>query len=295
MAAVGGHLVDAACEVVLQSDLTALVSGRPGVAVSRLLADAATPESRGAATTYRFSPASVRAALDAGWTADELLAALRGLSDRPLPQPLEYLVGDVARRHGHVRVRPAGACLVLDETLSEEVLRARALRTLRLARLAPTVLTSPADPDAVLRALRSAGYFPTREDDTGALVVERRETRVADTPTEPGHSRDLVDPDALAGRLLAAGLGHHMADSPTAALLGSLNRRLDPAELDLLADAVDHRRDVRITYSDRNGTISHRVVTPEQVMHRWLVAWCHLRDDEREFTIEKILDVAPPI
>ena len=294
-AAVGEHLVDASCEVVLQSDLTALVSGRPGAAVSRLLADAAQPESRGVATTYRFSPASIRGALDAGWTAQELLAALHALSDRPLPQPLEYLVGDVARRHGHIRVRPAGACLVLEEALSEEVLRSRGLRDLGLARVAPTVLVSPADPDTALRALRVAGYFPIREDASGALVVERRERRVADDPTRSGPARGVVAPETLAAQLIVAGLGDPLADSPTAALLGSLNPRLDGAELDLLADAVDHRRDVRITYSDRNGTISHRIVTPEQVSHRWLVAWCHLRRDEREFTVEKILDVAPPM
>ncbi len=291
--AIGEHLPDAACEVVLQSDLTALVSGRPGPEVRRLLADAAEPESRGAATTHRFSPASIRAALDAGWEADELLAALRRLSARPLPQPLEYLVGDVARRHGHVRVRPAGACLVLDEALSEEVLRARALRSLGLARLAPTVLACPADPDTALRALRAAGYLPVQEDGTGALVVERRETQLADADVRPAH--EVVAPEALAARLLAAGVGHELPGSPTAAELASLNPHLDGAELDLLADAVDHRRDVRITYSDRNGTISHRVVTPEQVLHRWLVAWCHLRHDEREFTVANILDVAPPV
>ncbi|HSK61173.1 MAG TPA: helicase-associated domain-containing protein [Actinomycetospora sp.] len=292
-AAVGGHLPDPACDVVLQSDLTALVSGRPGAEVRRLLADAAVPESRGAATSYRFSPASVRGALDAGWDAEGLLTALRGLSERPLPQPLEYLVGDVARRHGHVRVRPAGACLVLDEALSEEVLRARALRSLGLGRLAPTVLACPADPDTVLGALRAAGYFPVREDATGALVVERRETHLADADVRP--AREVVAPETLAARLLAAGPGDQLGDSPTAAQLASLNPHLDGAELDLLADAVDHHRDVRITYSDRNGTVSHRVVTPEQVLHRWLVAWCHLRRDEREFTIAGILDVAPPV
>ena len=184
---------------------------------------------------------------------------------------------------------------MLEEALSEEVLRSRGLRDLGLARVAPTVLVSPADPDTALRALRVAGYFPIREDASGALVVERRERRVADDPTRSGPARGVVAPETLAAQLIVAGLGDPLADSPTAALLGSLNPRLDGAELDRLADAVDHRRDVRITYSDRNGTISHRIVTPEQVSHRWLVAWCHLRRDEREFTVEKILDVAPPM
>ncbi|GLZ46981.1 hypothetical protein Acsp06_31660 [Actinomycetospora sp. NBRC 106375] len=291
-ARVAEHLVDASCEVVLQSDLTAVVSGRPSAAVSALLTDAAEPESRGSATTYRFSPASVRAALDAGWDADGLLAGLRGLSARALPQPLEYLVGDVARRHGHVRVRPAAACLVLDEPLAEEVLRARALRTLGLTRLAPTVLASASEPGKVMAALRGAGYLPVREDATGAVVVDRAEVRVADADRRP--TRESLAPETLAAQLLEAGVGHHLVSSPTAVELGELNPSLDGAELDLLADAVDHEHDVLITYSDRNGTISHRVVTPVQLLHRWLIAWCHLRQDEREFTVANIRDVAPP-
>ena len=51
---------------MLQSDLTAVVSGQPSAAAARLLAAAAVPEARGVATTWRFSPASVRSALDAG-------------------------------------------------------------------------------------------------------------------------------------------------------------------------------------------------------------------------------------
>lgn len=56
------------CGVILQSDLTAVVSGQPSGAVSRLLTAAAVNEARGNAAVWRFTPASVRAALDAGWT-----------------------------------------------------------------------------------------------------------------------------------------------------------------------------------------------------------------------------------
>jgi hypothetical protein len=59
--------------VILQSDLTAVVSGQPSAAVSRLLAASAVNEARGDAAVWRFTPASVRAALDAGWTGTELL------------------------------------------------------------------------------------------------------------------------------------------------------------------------------------------------------------------------------
>ena len=106
-----GLLPEARSLLVLQSDLTAVVSGQPSAAAARLLAAAAVPEARGVATTWRFSRASVRSALDAGWTAEELTAELAAVTDRALPQPLEYLIADVARRHGAVRVRGA-RCVV---------------------------------------------------------------------------------------------------------------------------------------------------------------------------------------
>lgn len=174
--AVGELLVDAPCEVVLQSDLTALVSGRPGVATARLLAEAATAETRGTATVFRFSSATVRHAFDLGWDADTLLTALRRLSDRPVPQPLEYLVGDVARRHGEVRLRSAATVLVTTEALAEELLRTRSLKDLALAALAPTVLVSAKERAVVLEKVRAAGHFPVKEDASGAVVVERPRT-----------------------------------------------------------------------------------------------------------------------
>lgn len=88
-AAVSGLLADAPREVIVQSDLTAVVSGRLTAAAARLLTEAAEAGSRGTATTWRFTLRSVRGALDRGWNVDGLLAALRELSDRPLPQPLE--------------------------------------------------------------------------------------------------------------------------------------------------------------------------------------------------------------
>ncbi|NMO90311.1 helicase-associated domain-containing protein [Actinomycetospora sp. TBRC 11914] len=290
-AAVAGDLVDPTCEVVLQSDLTALVSGRPDLAVTRLLEDAARPESRGSATVHRFSPASVRTAMDRGWDAEGLLAALRGLSERPVPQPLEYLVRDVARRHGEVRVRPVSSCLVLEETLAEELLRTRSLRSLGLVRLAPTVLSSPAAPAAVLEALRQAGHFPVREDESGALTVERDETRLASSAERP--ARDLVTPEDLADRVREAGIGHP-EDTVTGARLAELAPHLDPVEIDLLADALDEERPVTIVYRGQSGAYTKRVVTPYELHHRRMVAWCHLRDDEREFTVARIQEVLPP-
>src|SRR5690606_2916954 len=97
------------------SDLTALVPGTPSARVSGLLDSRADRESSGGAVTWRFSPDSVRRALDAGTSADGLGEQLSGLCDRELPQPLTYLIADVGRRHGRLRVASAVSLIRSDD------------------------------------------------------------------------------------------------------------------------------------------------------------------------------------
>ena len=154
------------------SDLTVMVSGSPDMAVVDLLDVTADREARGAASTWRLTPHSVRRALDDGFEAADLLDQLRELADGPLPQPVEYLVRDVGRRYGRVRVGPSGALLVGDDqALLAELAVNRALRQLGLYQVAPTVLVASAGPAAVVDALRAAGYLPRHVDAAGDRVV----------------------------------------------------------------------------------------------------------------------------
>ncbi len=99
----------AAGQAVFGSDLTAVVTGPPTGELSSLLDSCADRESRGGAVTWRFTTTSVRRALDAGVTAAELASRLESVATTGLPQPLTYLLGDVGRRHGSLRVaRGAG-------------------------------------------------------------------------------------------------------------------------------------------------------------------------------------------
>jgi hypothetical protein len=260
--------------------------------VARLLAASAVNEARGNAAVWRFTPASVRAALDAGWTAPELLAELTAVADRAVPQPLEYLITDSARRHGHVRVRATRSCVVADEALATEILNTRSLAKLEFARLAPTVLSSPAEPDRVLELLRAAGLAPVAEDASGAIVVEHHEVHQAENASEV-RPRTRVSAAELAQRLAADPKGEHARISDTFDLLAKLNPRLDDAELDLLAHAIDNHDDVLIAYRDKNGSHSIRQVRPHVVHDRWLEAYCHLRGADREFAVANIESVAP--
>ncbi len=167
--------------VTLQADLTALVTGPPAPALATLLDQMADRTGRDAAHTWRFTPASVRRALDAGQTREDLLAKLATAAPRGVPQVLEQLFADIARRHGKLRVG-SGACWVRsdDAPLLAEVLRDRKLAALKFRALAPTVLATSRPPADTLKALRAAGYAPVREDSSGRVVVARVERRRAE-------------------------------------------------------------------------------------------------------------------
>jgi hypothetical protein len=267
------------------------VSGQPSAAVARLLAAAAVPETRGVATTWRFSPAGVRAALDEGWTAQTLTAGLDAATDRPLPQPLEYLIADVARRHGAVRVRGARCCVTGTEPEVAEILATRGLQNLHLSRIAPTVLVSPFELDEVVARLRKAGFAPMPEDAEGVVIVPRR----AGTATRGTASRRPRTPQRVLAAELAALLhsGRTAPASPSYERVAELAPHLDEAEIALLADALDRAADVRISYRNRAGNRSVRTIRPDDLSDRWISSWCHLRGAQREFAVAGIQSVSP--
>lgn len=163
-----------------QADLTAVVAGAPEAALTELLNTAAVRESEGHAVVWRFSATSVRHALDAGRDPEDLINALTQVAQGELPQPLSYLIKDVGRTHGRMRVVRSGCCIRSeDEALLTELAAARSLRKLGLRRIAPTVLISSSPERETLDALRAAGYTPALEAETGATIVEKPEQRRA--------------------------------------------------------------------------------------------------------------------
>lgn len=158
--------------LLVQSDLTAVVPGRPAPVLAELLERSSAVESRGGALTVRFTAESVRGALDAGLSADELVEALERFTPGPLPSTLTVLVDDVARRYGAVRVRGVSSLLrAPDPAVAAGLIANARLRDLELAEAAPGVLASTAPPGRVLRELREAGLAPVLEDASGRLLL----------------------------------------------------------------------------------------------------------------------------
>ncbi|MGF0118033.1 helicase-associated domain-containing protein [Promicromonospora sp. Marseille-Q5078] len=208
-------------EVLLQGDLTGIVPGRPSQALAVLLGRSADVESRGAATTVRFSPASVTRALDHGTTADELLDALARRSRVPVPQPLEYLVRDTARRHESLRVGSAGSYVrAADPAVLAGLAADPRLAHLGLVRLAPTVLAASVPAVELHDALRARGLLSAVEGPDGRVLSARlRRPPRLDRGSRDARRGPSAEPEptsddgraALVARLRAADSGDETA------------------------------------------------------------------------------------
>src|SRR5699024_267034 len=140
-----------------------------------------------------------------------------------------YLVEDVARRHGRVRVGTAQSFMRCDDpSLVAQVLGSPAAEKCALRMVAPTVLVSQARPLDLVDALREDGFAPVVEDTTGAVVALTRPVarvqpaatgRAPRIPTRiPGRSelRSAVAAMRSADRVRAARSGDSGSGGPGA-------------------------------------------------------------------------------
>ena len=288
----GDLLPEPVDHLLLQADLTAVAPGPLVPALGAEVDLAADVESRGAATVYRFTPDSVRRALDAGRTADELLAMLEDASPNGVPQPLSYLVRDVARRHGMVRVGAASSFLRSEDPASlAELLLDRRLSHLGLRRLAPTVLAADADGPVVLDALRRTGLAPAAEAADGTLLVQPRTARRA----SPRRRRPVgvTAPRPPSAEELAEAVGRwRLAESgprPGSVDLPFLEPRVS---LEVLRDAVSARRPVWVGYVDETGRTTRRLLDPLTLSGGRLTAVEAGRTGPRTYSVSRVTGVA---
>lgn len=237
--------------VIIQSDLTAIAPGPLEASVAgtlRLLAD---QESRGGGAVYRFSPASIRRGFDAGWAAVEIDDWLQRHSRTGVPQPLRYLIDDVARQHGSIRVGAATSYLRIEDPAQQAaILAGPEAARLQLRSIAPGVLVSAADPDEIVAVLQQLGLKPAAEDDQGRVLTTGPRRRA---PGLSGRSRrpSVPTPQEAASAILAA---ESRLPAPP---------RTDGIEL--LTDAARAGRTVWIAYVDADGVRSRRTLTPLRV------------------------------
>ncbi|WP_242900566.1 helicase-associated domain-containing protein [Actinomadura terrae] len=291
-------------KIVIQADLTAIAPGPLVTELARELALAADVESTGGATVYRFTAESLRRALDAGRTAADVTGLLTRHSATPLPQPLTYLIDDVARRHGHLRVGSLSSYVRTDSPATlDEILADRRSDPLRLHRLAPTVLASSLHRAELLDAFRAMGLAPVAESPGGGVIVTRPDAQRSDPPptaeivrVRPGETADDTMISA-AVRALRAGdeasrHGAEQARLRADAPAGDPPRSPAMATIERLRAAVERGGRVWIGYLDQQGQASSRIVEPVRVEGGFLTGFDATRAAVHRFALHRITGVS---
>jgi len=149
----------------------------------------------------------------------------------------------------------------------------------------------------------SKGYYISRSfflppisfspEEAGALLIMEGATRIfADRSIQRLYSealtkiRAVMRESQLEGmEKLSAGLGMQLSPCMVA----------NYDHLASLQQAVGKRHILKIEYQDKSGTNSHRSVEPIGLMFyafSWhLMAWCHERQDYRDFKVSRILNI----
>jgi hypothetical protein len=250
-------------------------------------------ESRGGATVYRFSEASIRRGLDHGKTGDQIKTFLSKTSKTPMPQPLEYLIADVAKRHGRLRVGSAHTYIRCeDEGLVQQILHDKKCEHLRLRKIAPQVLVTDFELTEVISELREYGYLPAAENAGGVLLSQPNLRRSKSRPKPPRIISEFTAPKEVI--VLAA---------VKSIRTGERSRKVEPIvpgtssneTLALINQYITEGKTLMISYADNNGGVSNRIIDPISISLGTLTARDEASDEIVQFRIPRINGVAPAL
>ncbi|MEN9687685.1 MAG: hypothetical protein RL381_697 [Actinomycetota bacterium] len=301
--AIDSDLPKSVDHILIQSDNTAIAPGPLEHEIAQELALIADVESRGGATVFRFSESSIRRGLDHGRTGDEISKFLKKTSKTPMPQPLEYLIADVAKKHGKLRVgNTASFIRCEDAALIAQILGDKRLEILNLRKIAPEVLICGHDAAEAINILRSCGYLPAAEDSRGLLLSGPRIQRAQNKARPPRIIGEVERPDEqqIEAALRALRTGEKssrkqstMRNIATEAL-GSLPRTTANETLELLSEYLTHQPNASLSigYADNNGLVSHRIIDPLKLSAGSLIARDHATGEVQTFRIARITGVA---
>ena len=288
--------------ILIQSDNTAIAPGPLEHEISQSLAMMAEIESRGGATVYRFTEATIRRALDHGKTGDEIKSFLAKTSKTAMPQPLEYLIADVAKKHGKLRVGNTSSFIRCEDTaLISQIINDKKLEILGPRRIAPEVVICEMDATDAMRILRECGYLPAGESANGMILTGAKSNRALTKPRPPRIIGEVESPtdESLIAAIRTLRTGEKSTHRQTRLrqvaneALGALPRTTANETMDVLQQFISEEKTLSIGYADNNGGVTHRIIDPIRISAGALIARDHATGEVQSFRIPRITGVAP--
>ena len=299
---INGDLPKTVDHILIQGDNTAIAPGPLEHEISQQLAIMAEIESRGGATVYRFSEATIRRTLDHGKTGGEIKAFLIKISKTPMPQPLEYLIDDVTKKHGKLRIGNTSSFIRCEDTaLITQIMNDKKLEVLSIRRIAPEVVICDRDASDAMRVLREAGYLPAAESSNG-LILSGPRSRRALTKSRPPRivgEFEIPSEELLNAAIRTIRTGEKSSHKQNrlrqvaSEALGALPRNTANEVMDLVNQYIREEKSLSIGYADNNGSVTHRIIDPVRVSAGALIARDHATGEVQSFRIPRITGVAP--
>lgn len=210
-----------------------------------------------------------------------------------MPQPLDYLITDVAKRHGRLRVGSAHTYIRCeDEGIVTQILHDKKCENLRFRKIASQVLVTEFELNEVISELREYGYLPAAENASGILLSQPNLRRSKSRPKPPRIISEFSSPKE--GVVLAA---------VKAIRAGERSRRVEPIvsgtssneTLALINQYIEDGRTLMISYADNNGGVSNRIIEPISISLGTLTARDETTGEITQFRIPRINGVAPSV
>jgi hypothetical protein len=174
--------------IVVQPNLEIVVNQHIHPLILLTLCEFSRIQSNQQAIVLKISRDSIRGALDAGMSGEQIIAFLEKHSVSGVPQNLRYTIGETADKYGLIRL---GTCecyfVVKDEQLMQEIRANPKLSEYLTANLSKDVAVLEKDRySSFLKDLRKAGYLPVDETETAVPMADKWQTAVS-KPPKPSH------------------------------------------------------------------------------------------------------------
>jgi hypothetical protein len=289
----------------------------PGTPSRRLAKQLDAVADRQPGPVWQISHDSLRRAWESSLSAADIEARLAAISTAPLPPVLRARIAAAAGGHTPPpRLQEVPATCVFhtaDTALLARTARDPALQALGVRLLSPSVLIATGPRESVLAALRAAGYSAVEDPAPGPLPplaadepppnFDALAERLRKDPHVPPRSpaRPLRRPRSSASRPARTSRPRTPLERAERDITREA-RELNSSEIQLLAQAIADNSRVRITYVDKDGVASERIIAPpyEQLQIRkkkLLKAICEMRSaqtgrqEERNFYYDRIQSV----
>lgn len=256
--------------IVLQGDLSVVTPGPLDQKREKRLREFVQAESVGLASHYRLTALSVSHALEHGHSIEEIEATLVEFSKTPLPQPVKYLLGDVSRRFGKIKViadlASGGSHVrVTEPALALELANDIRHRIIALRQIDATTLFSKYPAEVVYFTLRDFGQVAVLADLTGEVQ----------SPTPSGKSKESSETNDPVLAMVARLRTNENQEQDTDGLL-----------LRQLQLAIKNKSVIKVSYLGREGSTHEFVLEPVALSNG------RLRARDRKADIERTLPIA---